>query len=249
MKKLTVSQEELKLIAALTMLIDHIGAVLVYALYHFAWSAGNYALSNAMAWIYEPMRLIGRIAFPLYCFLLVEGFHYTRNVKKYILRLTIGMLLSEIPFDLAFSGYVDWENCSAMVTLLLGCLMMLCMQHVNGFWKLAVTVPFILIAEKSGADYGGNGIAIIAMLALTKGLPREKLWRSAGFAVLLWFGPTIQAGPFSVPMEIFGLIGLIPIFLYQGEKKTQKKWVQWGFYLFYPVHLFLLWLISCICFG
>lgn len=249
MKKLSVSQEGLKLIASLTMLIDHIGAVLVYAIYLSARNAGDYDLANAMAIIYEPMRIIGRIAFPIYCFLLVEGFHRTRNVKNYIIRLCIGLLLSEIPFDLAFSGSMDWESSSVMVTLLLGCLMMLCMQRLNGFWKFAVILPFVQIAEWLGTDYGGHGIAIIAMLALTQGLPKEKLLRTAGFVILLWFGPDVQVGPLAVPMELFALIGLIPMFLYQGKKLTRNKWIQWAFYLFYPVHLFLLWLITRILFG
>ena len=244
MKKLTVPQEGLKMIASITMLIDHIGAVLVYSLYLSAWNAGNYALSNQMALIYEPLRIIGRIAFPIYCFLLVEGFHYTRDRKKYAIRLVIGMLLSEIPFDLSLSGHIDWTSSNVMVTLLLGCLMMAGMDCFHGFWKLLAIPPFYGIAELLGTDYGGHGIALIAMLALTKGLPREKLLRTIGFIVLLWFGPNVQVGPFAIPMELFGLIGLIPMFLYDGRKLTRNKWIQWGFYLFYPAHLFILWLIE-----
>lgn len=249
MKKITVSQEGLKLIASLTMLIDHIGAVLVYAIYLSARNAGDYALSNTMAALYQPMRIIGRIAFPIYCFLLVEGFHHTRNIKKYITRLGIGMLLSEIPFDLALSGGIDWGSSSVMVTLLLGCLMMVCMQRLQGFWKFAVILPFVLIAEWLKTDYAGNGIALIAMLALTKSLPKEKLWRTAGFVILLWFGPDVQVGALNIPMELFGLIGLLPMFLYQGKKLTRNKWVQWAFYLFYPVHLLILWLLERIFLG
>lgn len=249
MKKLSVSQEGLKLTASLTMLIDHIGAVIVYSLYLSAWNARDYIQTNRMAELYQTMRIIGRIAFPIYCFLLVEGFHHTRNVRKYITRLAIGMLLSEIPFDLCISGYIDWTSSSVMVTLLLGCLMMLCMKQVNGIWKAAMAVPFVLLAELLGTDYAGHGIALIAMLALTKGLPREKLWRTAGFVVFLWFGVTVQVGPLEIPMELFGLIGLIPMFLYDGRKLTHSKWVQWAFYLFYPVHLLILWLIERLFIG
>ena len=249
MKKLTVPQEGLKLIASITMLIDHIGAVLVYSLYLSAWNAGNYALSNQMAVLYEPMRIIGRIAFPIYCFLLVEGFHYTRDRKKYCTRLVIGMLLSEIPFDLSLSGYIDWTSSSVMVTLLLGCLMMAGMDCFHGFWKLLAIPPFYGIAELLGTDYGGHGIALIAMLALTKGLPREKLLRTIGFVFLLWFGPDVQLGLIAVPMELFGLVGLIPMFLYDGRKLTRNKWIQWGFYLFYPVHLLILWLLEILFIG
>ena len=81
MKRYGLSQEGLKLVACVTMLMDHIGAVLLPQ--------------------YLFLRYIGRIAFPIYCFLLAEGVHYTNNPKKYCLRLGVGTMLSEIPFDLA----------------------------------------------------------------------------------------------------------------------------------------------------
>ena len=78
-----ISQEGLKILACLTMLLDHIGAVFVRG---------------------YTLRIIGRIAFPIYCFLLVEGVLHTKNPRRYGLRLGIGLLLSEIPFDLLFSA-------------------------------------------------------------------------------------------------------------------------------------------------
>lgn len=249
MEKLSVSQEGLKLVASITMLIDHIGAVLVYALYLSAVRAENYVLANEMAMLYEPLRIIGRIAFPIYCFLLVEGFHHTRNLKKYFIRLAIGMVLSEIPFDLALSGQIDWSSCSVMVTLILGCMMMAGMNCFSGSLKLLAIPVFYGIAEFLGTDYGGRGILIIAMLALTRGLPREKLWRTLGFVVCLWFGPEVFIGPLEIPMELFGLIGLIPMYLYEGKKLTRNKWIQWGFYLFYPVHLLILWMLKVLFIG
>lgn len=83
MPKRGLSQETLKIIACVTMLLDHIGAT-------FCPGIG--------------LRIVGRIAFPIYCFLLAEGVHYTHSPKKYGLRLLIGALLSEIPFDLLFFG-------------------------------------------------------------------------------------------------------------------------------------------------
>ncbi len=249
MKQKGLSQEGLKLIACLTMLIDHTGATIVYTMYLNAYYAGDYAVSNAIVPVYQTMRILGRIAFPIYCFLLVEGAHYTRNPKKYALRLFVGMLLSEIPFDLAFSGAIDWESCSVMVTLLLGYGMIMAMDRVKGFWKIVVIVPFFLLAEWLQTDYAGNGLAIIALLALTKGHPREKLLRALGLVVLLWFGPAIQVGPVQLPMELFGLISLIPIFCYQGRKLTRSKAVQWDFYLFYPVHLLMLALLKMTIFA
>ena len=103
MKKRGLSQEMLKLIACLTMLIDHVGATVILELFGTTPSLGLY-------WLYWAMRIVGRMAFPIYCFLLAEGAHYTRNPKQYALRLAIGVVLSELPFDFAFWGV--WTLCS-----------------------------------------------------------------------------------------------------------------------------------------
>ena len=122
MRKRGLSQEGLKLLACVTMLIDHIGATLVLRMLQ-TMPVRNEQY-NLLVGIYYALRIIGRIAFPIYCFLLVEGAYHTRNPKKYGMRLFVGMLLSEIPFDLAFSlrGNVlfDWSSNSVMLTLLLG---------------------------------------------------------------------------------------------------------------------------------
>lgn len=250
MKKQGISQETLKLIASGTMLIDHIGATLVLSAFYAVIAAEDYAAADSWVSLYNIMRLIGRIAFPIYCFLLVEGFRHTRDLKKYTGRLAIGVLLAEIPFDLALNGALfDWSSNSVMLTLLLGVLMMAGMDCFNGWWKLLAVPPFYGIAELLQTDYAGHGILLIAMLALTRGIPHEKLWRTLGFAVLLWFGATISLGPIEVPMEIFGLMALVPVFLYDGRKLTRSKAVQWGFYLFYPVHLLVIWAVHTLIFG
>ena len=88
--KTGISQEGLKLLACLTMLIDHIGALFFP---QFQW-----------------MRIIGRLSFPLYCFLLSEGIHYTRNPMKYGLRLLLVAVLTELPYDLLFRGEFTWAK-------------------------------------------------------------------------------------------------------------------------------------------
>lgn len=249
MKKEGISQEGLKLLASVAMLLDHMGATLILSGYYAVAQRGGAAVNDWLR-LYYILRIIGRVAFPLYCFMLVEGFHHTRNVKKYMLRLGIGMLLAEIPFDLALNGtLVDWSSNSVMVTLLLGCMMLLTMEKTaNRFLKAGLIVPFYLLAELLQTDYAGHGILIIAMLALTRGLPKEKLLRTVALIPLLWFGGTVPIGSVRVPMEIFGLVSLVPMFLYDGRKLTRNKAVQWGFYLFYPVHLLVLWGLHTVIF-
>ncbi len=243
MKRRGLSQEGLKSIACITMLIDHIGAAFVYNILSCESDPVRWA---EFADLYYTMRIIGRIAFPIYCFLLVEGAHHTRNPKKYAGRLAVGVLLSEIPFDLALNGGFDWLSNSVMITLLLGYLMILSMNRLRGLWKYAVILPFFLAAEWLWTDYGGNGVLIIAMLALTKGLRQEMLWRALGFCLVLSFGPPIALWGVEIPMELFGLFALVPIFCYDGTKCTHSKAVQWAFYLFYPVHLLLIWVVQLL---
>jgi len=251
MRKQGISQETLKLIACITMLLDHIGAALVVpidAVYY-----ADVALYTATAWVNLILRCIGRIAFPIFCFLLVEGVYHTRNPKKYIQRLAIGMLLSEIPFDLAFfRDGISWAHQSVMVTLLLGCLMVLGMKQSKGLWKLLWIVPFYFAAEWLHTDYAGEGILVIAMFALAKETKHEKWWRVAGMFLLYW-DFSWQLGYWNldvrVPMNRLPLLAAIPISLYDGRKLTYNKAVQWAFYLFYPVHILILALLKLLIFG
>ena len=244
-----ISQEALKLIACVTMLIDHIGATLVVR-YMQSIPGADPEMMN----VYNIMRIIGRIAFPIYCFLLVEGVHRTRDPKKYGMRLFIGMLLSEIPFDLAFSFrgrmFFDWTSNSVMVTLLLGFLMIEAMKRLEGFRKIVVILPFYVAAELLHTDYAGMGILLIAVFALTRGVNHEKLLCTLGAALVVCSGGRdMQILGIWISMESFALLSLIPIFCYDGRKLTHSKAVQWAFYLFYPVHIALLALVEVLIFG
>ena len=243
-----ISQEALKLIACVTMLIDHIGAALVVPTDTIYYE--NLAIYTTMAWINLAMRCIGRIAFPIFCFLLVEGVFHTRNPKKYVQRLAIGMMLSEIPFDLAFfHDGISWAHQSVMVTLLLGCIMVLCMNRSKGFWKLLWIVPFYFAAEWLRTDYGGDGILLIALFALAKGRKHEKWWQLAAMFLLYWdFSFTCRYYNLDVriPMTRLPLLAAVPILFYDGRKLTYSKKIQWAFYLFYPVHIAVLALLKAM---
>ena len=220
MKHKPLSQEGLKLIACVTMLIDHIGAVFF---------PGN-------LWF----RIIGRIAFPIYCFLLAEGAHYTKNPTKYALRLLIGLLLAEIPFDLTFYGRITFAKQSVMFTLLLAYLMSLCMKKLPLLGKALMVIPFALAANYLKTDYGAMGVVLCAVFIIGRDLPESLLFQTAGaFLVnLSYFARSI--------IQPYATLAMVPISLYSGKKTTGSKWIQRAFYLFYPAHLLILWLISVI---
>ena len=232
MKKTGLSQEMLKLIACMTMLIDHAGAVLFPQ--------------------YLSLRIIGRIAFPIYCFLLAEGMFYTKSPKRYGLRLGVGAVLSELPFDLALFGGITLQYQSVMITLLLGFLMAILMRHVRKLhWQVLLVIPFALVAEWMNTDYGGWGIALIALFILSRDLPQRLLVQATGMAVICYLMDSyvMSIGSLSVPIEMFALAAMVPIALYSGEKWSRSKALQWGFYLFYPVHLtalFFVWVFGML---
>ena len=206
----------LKLIACLSMFIDHLGAV---------------CFSGMMGF-----RIIGRLAFPIYCFLLVEGAVHTRNMKKYILRMGIFALISEVPFDLAFYHrlvYTGHQN--VFFTLGLGLLAIWFLEHPieqldipDVLYKLLVIIAAGLIAEFFNTDYGFTGIAVICIFYYLRGQPQLKY----PIAVILL---AAMGG-----VEVYAVLALIPILLYNGQRGRQTKEMQYGFYIFYPAHLLLI---------
>ena len=146
MQKRGLSQESLKLIACMTMLVDHLAVIIVMG--------SLYSTHHGMRLeIYETMRLIGRIAFPIYCFLLAEGSAHTHNPVRYGLRLAICALLSELPYDLALWGRITWQHQNVMVTLFLGfCALEVMQRCPNLPLKLLFALPLAALAELAGGD-------------------------------------------------------------------------------------------------
>ena len=146
MERKGLSGSALKIIAIVTMLIDHIAATVIIRILKF----GGY--NDGLYQLYRVMRNIGRIAFPIFCFLLVEGFMHTRDREKYALRLGCFAAVSEIPFDLAFNGKVlevGYQN--VFFTLLLGLLTMMAYDAVMNqsrwsVWKRTALSTIAILA-------------------------------------------------------------------------------------------------------
>lgn len=246
MPKRRLPQEVLKLIACLSMLLDHIGAVIVLDSFYQASNINKGALLE----LYEALRMVGRLAFPIYCFLLTEGHTYTRDAKRYGLRLLIAAALSELPYDLVLCGGINWKRQSVMVTLLLGFLMLETMKKCPKLpLKLLTMVPFAILAELLKADYGADGILTIALFALTRGLSHAGVLQFFG----LWFifSPNHLMmlnwlGGISLTTQELAALSIVPIALYDERKITGSKALQWGFYLFYPAHLLLLYFVGSL---
>jgi hypothetical protein len=239
-----ISQEGLKLIACLSMLVDHIGYELIAELYRAAQEPGTVQMLYRL---YYLCRIVGRIAMPIYAFLLVEGAQKTRDPIKYGIRLLIGAVLAEVAFDLVVSGKVFGPKQSVMMTLFFGYAAVLAMKKCETItWKPVVVLPFALLAEVLDTDYGWMGVVLVALFDLSRYLEPANVFRFFGMVVLFHFtkGKVFYFGNISVPMQVFGALSMVFIGAYNGKKLTWNKGVQWAFYLFYPVHMLILWVIG-----
>ena len=209
------------------MLIDHVGAVLV---------PGNTML-------YLVFRCIGRLSFPIFVFLLVEGFHHTKDVKKYLLRMGAFALISEIPFDLAFEGKIlEFEYQNIFFTLFLGLLCLYFMREVEkryhqniimmNLFNAFLVLTFGVIAFYLKTDYDYRGILLIVAFYLFRG---KKLL--LGAALLFISGYLLGY------INILAVLAIVPIAFYNGQKGKSIKYV---FYIFYPAHLLVLAALSLL---
>lgn len=207
----------LKWIAIVTMFIDHFAEIFVYVL-----PSPKY---------YLILRTIGRLAFPIFCFLLVEGFLHTKNIKKYVIRLGIFSFISEIPFNLAVSGrYLFASHQNVFFTLWIGLIVLIFLKKYKEDVVIEIIAIFIgcFLATFLKTDYEAIGILIIVSFYLL----REK-------KIVLTITMVLLNGLSNI-IQLAGALALIPIFFYNGKRGRQPKYF---FYAFYPIHLFLLYFV------
>lgn len=258
-KKWGLTSFGLKMIAIITMLCDHVAAV----------------YSNCIPPdLYMAMRCIGRIAFPIFCFLLAEGFHYTRNKPKYASRLFLFCLLSEPCYDLAFHQvWYYQESQNVFWTLLFGFLMMALLEAVRKYLdtdkvilKIAKAVLMAAVVVAVGylaywmkTDYSFKGILMIAAFYFLRkrriaGVVAMSLVNLFAFQrrtnlimLLKAQAPlTLSIIGSNFMIQDAGVLASLPILLYNGQKGRSMKWF---FYLFYPVHLLILFMIWRLIFN
>jgi len=238
------TSEQLKKIAMGTMFIDHAAVALIY-------NAGLNEGSTCFETIGLAMRLIGRMAFPLYAFLLVQGFLWTRDWARYGARVAVFALISEIPYDLvAFGSLWSMEGQNTMFTMLLGLVCMRgirwaeesdwCEGEADAFPRhamvLLIAAAGALVAWFLRADYGAFGVLLILVFYMFRFRPAEQWFGGCAVLYLMYFG-------------IYAIAAWIAIFLisrYNGERG--KKMGYWP-YVFYPVHLLMLAVMHAVFAG
>ena len=218
------SGSALKLIAVITMLIDHTGYVFG------AFPAFRTPLFTALGetvTIYFILRKIGRLAFPIYCFLIGEGLRHTRNQIAYLARLLVFAVVSEIPLNLMISGkWTCLSKQNVFFTLFLGALAIYCLQNLkNNLIKIPAMLAILAASVILKADYGTAGMVVILLIYVLREYPIVQVL--AGY-------PLLSGG-------VYSIAAFVPISMYNGKRGFIKHpVVKYCFYLFYPLHMLLL---------
>lgn len=235
--KIETTSMSLHIMAMIFMLCDHLWGTIV---------PGN-----------DWLTCIGRIAFPIFAFMIVEGYFHTSNLKKYVRRLLLFAFLSEIPFNLAMGSRVFYP------------------VHQNVLWSFLIAIGFIYWNEKARmtgkvwkqilvgvctvilgyiiglitmVDFYHAGILTVLVFYFFR---QKKWWSYLGQFVFLWYINAEMLGGFGYELQLGGntyflarqslaLLALIPIWMYRGKQGYHSKWLQYVYYAFYPLHLLIL---------
>lgn len=198
------------------MVIDHVGAILF----------------PDQIW----MRVIGRVAFPVYAYCLAEGFRYTSDYRRYLGRLALFAILSEIPFDLAFYGVpFSFAHQNVFFTLTLGLILLWVLERFREQLLLCAGAFMVLcfLAQALHMDYGAGGLLMVFAFYLAQ--QGTSPW--IGWGIFVFINLFGYAGG----VQWAAILALLPIGLYSGKAGKKK---QRFFYWIYPLHLLLLWVIE-----
>ncbi len=242
-KKLRIETTSMMLhiMAMLFMLCDHLWGTIV---------PGN-----------DWLTCIGRISFPIFAFMLVEGYFHTKNLKKYVCRLLLFAVISEIPFNLAMGSSVFYP---LHQNILWSFLISIGLIHwnekakkKNKLWiRILVGCVTVVIGYVGGlvtmVDFYHAGILTVLVFYFFRG---RKWWCYIGQLICLWYVNVEMLGGFSYEIHLgeatyflsrqgLALLALIPIWLYRGKQGYHSKALQYVYYAFYPVHLLILGLLK-----
>lgn len=240
MKHINISASTLHILAMIFMLFDHLWATII---------PGN-----------QWLTYLGRLAFPIFAFMIVEGYFHTSSLRRYALRLLLFALISEIPFNLMYSSSLIYPYHQNVIwTLLLG----LGLIHLNELtakrrkmWlRILVGCITVIVGFLAGmltmVDYYGVGVVTILTFYFFR---KRKWWCLLGQIVVLYymnveilsgfyFEVTIMGHTVPIVQQGLALLALIPIWLYRGRKGYSSKLFQYVCYGFYPVHMLVVYLV------
>jgi hypothetical protein len=227
-----LNRNQLKYLVIIAMLIDHI-----------AW-----AFVPTASPLGQVMHFVGRLTGPTMAYLLAEGYMYTRSRSRYLTRLGVFALISWVPFSFFETGTFPSWNMGVMYTLFLGILSM----WIFDTQKLSLPVKYILI----GLIFFASAIGDWAYFDIIWPLGIHRLWNRPD-QKWKWFGMTLLlavfaffygAQPVSAALFNLGILLVYPLlrYGYSGKPGRKSAFHKWFFYIFYPLHLLIIYLISLL---
>ena len=225
----------LKLLAMALMLCDHLWATVI-------------PVNN---WL----TAVGRLAFPIFAYQVAEGFFLTHNRKKYLGRMFVFALISEIPFDLLYYSSVVFPfHQNVMFTFCLAILLMMGLERAKSKGPIVFSLAAaacvalgMLLGQLAMVDYYGSGVVTVLVFYLCRGRSWGRLGELAGLIVLNCY----LLGGMLIPVTLLGhtieiseqglaVLALIPIWLYNGKQGPHSRAIQYACYAFYPAHMLVL---------
>lgn len=242
-KTIEITSFTLHMVAMVLMLCDHLWATVI---------PGNDWLTD-----------IGRIAFPLFAFMIVEGYFHTRSMKKYVGRLFVFALISEIPFNLVMGSSLFYPlHQNVLWTFLLAVFLIwlneLAKKKGKLWLRLITCIGTLCLAFVLGlvtfVDYHYAGVLTVLVFYFFRG---RKWWQFVGQAVCLYYINVEILSGFYYEVDVFGhtviivrqafaLLALLPIWLYRGKQGPYNMLIKNVYYWFYPAHLLVLGLIRML---
>ena len=211
---------------------------------------------------YDIFTCIGRLTFPIYAFLIVEGYFHTSDLKKYVKRLFVFAIISEIPFNLVMGSsafYPIHQNVLWSFLISIGLIFWNEKVKEKEIWKrILVAMATLCIAYIGGiiafVDYYNAGILMVLTFYFLRG---KKWWNYLGQLLCMWYINFEMLEGFGYEIDLFGttyfiarqgiaLLALIPIWLYKGNQGYHSKKLQYIYYIFYPLHLLILGMIKVL---
>jgi len=202
------------------------------------------------------MTCVGRLAFPIFAFMIVEGYFHTKSIKKYVLRLLLFAVISEIPFNLAMGSrffYPIHQNVLWSFLISIGLIGWNEKVKNKQVWKrITVGILSVCVGYVAGlitfVDFYHAGVLTVLVFYFFK---NKKWWCYLGQIICLWYINFEMLGGFSYEVTLFGetrfierqgfaILALIPIWLYKGRQGYYSKTLRYVYYAFYPLHLFVL---------
>lgn len=224
-----LNSNTLKNIAIIAMFFDHLFSVFIPF--------------GTPLWVL--LRIPGRVVMPIMCYQIAGGFSYTSNLKKYAGRLLVFAMISHLPYDLYFKENI-WFKTSAMWGLFLGLAALAAVKKTNWHIALKIAAVVLLCIMAWPADWKYVSVLWVLFFGLFHG--RRDL-QMLSFALVGIFGhiiPRIIQGGLPYVYEIGIFIAVPLLLLYNGKQGKKSKFIKWGFYVFYPLHLILLYIIRII---